>query len=309
VFNRPRPALGVSSSGARRRRRWLGLSVLATGVAAVVLATPALATARVENWTGTSTSFHAATRLTQLPVLATPATTDGKALRLQLPARPNAGPNQGVGIASNLNYRYGTFGSRMRSADCSGQDHPGVVSGTFTYSSDHSDSNQNGIADDDEIDIEFLCGQPEVAYLTIWTDYSETSNNLRNISRAVNLRTGAVLSTCYTVSDGSPCAPLLPGENSPTSVAPIAGFNSAKQFLTYKFDWQPDHVTFYTLDNAGHKNVLWDYRGPKSRIPQKSAAFMQNVWYTPTWNPLNGPSHNQPRATTTAYIDTTFTPS
>ena len=211
-------------------------------------------------------------------------------------------------IASNRLYRYGTFGTRMKTADCTGQDHPGVVTGTFTYSIDHSDANHNGVTDNDEIDIEFLCAQPDVVYLTVWTDYSETSNDLREITRVINLRTGSILSTCYIVSYGSGCQPLLAGENSPARIAPIPGFSSVARFHRYWFDWQPDHVTFHATDEAGRAAVLWDYRGPRSRIPGKPSSFMQNVTYTRAWDPLTGPSHNQPTADTSAYLDASFLP-
>jgi hypothetical protein len=268
-----------------------------------------LDTAGVENWAAPSLRYHAVTPVTKMPVLPDAGAIDGMALKLQLDAYPESGPHGGAVIASNSLYRYGNFGTRMKTADCTGQDHPGVITGTFAYSYDHADANHNGVTDNDEIDIEFLCGQPDVVYLSIWTDYSETSNDLREITRAINLRTGEVLSNCYIVADGSGCQPPLEGENSPASVPAIAGFNSATQFHTYSFNWQPDDVTFYATDDAGQRIVLWDYRGPASRIPGNPAFFMQNVQYTRTWNPLNGPSHNQPTADTSAYIDSTFVPS
>jgi Glycosyl hydrolases family 16 len=270
---------------------------------------PPMSRAGVENWTGPSTTFHPFTTSTGMTIVQTPGAIDGKALKLQLNAYPEAGAGGGAVITSNTLYRYGSFGTRMRTADCSGQDHPGVVTGTFTYAPGHSDANDNGVSDNDEIDIEFLCAQPDVVYLSIWTDYSETGNSLRKISRAINLRTGKVLSTCYLVAYGSACLPILPGENSPTGVPPIPGFNSATQFATYSFDWQPDHVTFNAYDGSGRKLLLWDYRGPRSRIPGQPSSLMQNVTHTKTWDPLNGPAHNQPTADTSAYIDTTFAPS
>lgn len=293
-----------------RRRPWLVLAALAAVLAAVFTAAPALAAGTVvESWTRASPIFHPANSNGRLLVVKSAGTVDGSALRMTLNAYSNAGPNQGVAIATNTSsYRYGTFGTRMRTADCTGQDHPGVVTGTFTYSTDHADANKNAIPDNDEVDLEFLCGQPEVVWMTLWTDYSETSDNQRSITRAVNLRTGQVLSTCYLISYAQPCQPTLAAETGPATVTPVPGFNSAKQFYTYMFDWQPDHVTFYAVDGLGRRNVLWDYRGPASRIPRKPAMFMQNVWHTATWNPLNGPAHNVTTADTSAYLDTTYLP-
>jgi beta-glucanase (GH16 family) len=293
------------------RRLALVLSVVASVLVMLAVGAPAAlaATTTTVSWGTLSPLFRRSTALNHVTVAKTPGTVDGTALKLQLDALPGSGPNLGVGIVSSRStYRYGVFGSRLKTADCTGQDHAGVVTATFAYSLDHLDANHNGIPDNDEIDIEFLCGQPNVVYLTLWTDYSETSDNLASYTRAIDLQTGKVLMNCYLIAYSKPCQLQLPGENSPAAVPPIPGFNSAKQFFTFMFDWEPDHVTFYDTDNAGHKTVLWDYRGPKSRIPQKPSVFMQNVWWTRGWNPLNGPSHNQPTANTTAYVDATYLP-
>jgi beta-glucanase (GH16 family) len=332
IADRPALMLRIAGRSRIRRRALPALAVatallLATGMTATAATaipakttktTPAKITPAkprtpvrstgVENWTAPSSIFQGGNPHTQLTVVRTPGALDGSALRLQLKARPDPGPSGGSLISSSKLYQYGSFGTRMKTADCTGQDHPGVVTGTFTYAGDHSDANHNGVSDNDEIDIEVLCGQPDVVYLSIWTDYSETVDAIREITRAVDLRTGRVLSTCYLVSYSTGCGPILAGENSPAGIAPIPGFNSATQFHSYSFDWQPDHVTFRAGDNAGTAVVLWDYRGPRSRIPSKPSSMMQNVTYTPTWNPLNGPSHNQPTVNTSAYIDSTFAP-
>jgi beta-glucanase (GH16 family) len=105
-----------------------------------------------------------------------------------------------------------------------------------------------------------------------------------------------------------PCQPLLAGENSPAVVPAVPGFNSATRFRTYSFDWQPNRVTFHATDDAGRRILLWDYRGPASRIPQKPALFMQNVWHTRHWSPLDGPAVNQPTADVAAYLDSSILP-
>jgi hypothetical protein len=274
-----------------------------------VLVVPPQVLSVLEPWTGQSQLMSQTTGTAPAVSVAVPGAEDGQALRLNLAARPGPGPRQGVTMASLYpSYRYGTYGSRMRSADCTGQDHPGIVTGTFVYSMDHSDANRNGLADNDEIDIEFLCGQPEVIWMSLWTDYDEARDVPRKISRAVNLRTGKVLTTCYSSSWTGPCAALLPGENTPATVTAVPAFNSANRFRSYTFDWQPNRVTFQTVDDLGRKIVLWDYRGPASRIPQKPGTFMQNVWHTRNWDPFNGPAHNQPTADTAAYLDSSVLP-
>jgi hypothetical protein len=276
---------------------------------AAVPASRAVATTALETWAGPTGLLTQTTGATPVASVAVPGAEDGRALRLQLQARPASGPRQGVTMASrNPAYRYGTYGSRLRSADCRGQNRPGVVTGTFVYAMDHSDANGNGLDDNDEIDIEFLCAQPEVIYLTLWTDYDEATDTPRSITRAINLRTGKVLSTCYRLSWTSACPRPLPGENSPTTVTAIPGYNSATRFRTYTFDWQADRVAFHATDDAGRRILLWDYRGPRARIPQRPATFMQNVWHTRNWDPFSGPAHNQPTAPTSAYLDSTILP-
>jgi beta-glucanase (GH16 family) len=284
----------------------------ATPVRAGTTISPALTAIRTnptstENWAGVSTAFHANTPRTQLVVVPSSEALDGSALDLRLDAYPAAGPRGGPVISSNRLYRYGRFATRMRTADCTGLDHPGVVTGAFTYGADHSDANHNGITDNAELDIEVLCAQPDVVYLSIWTDYSETANRLAEITRAINLRTGEVLSNCYILSYGSGCQPALAGENNPAALPARPGFNAATQFHTYTIDWQPDHVSF-TLDAGSGPSELWNYRGPRSRIPGNPSWFMQNVSYTKVWDPLNGPAHNQPTRAVSALVDSTFTP-
>jgi beta-glucanase (GH16 family) len=291
----------------------IGAGLLATtGTAPAAAATVIIAGAHrttTENWAAPSTTFHAATGPTRLTIVPTDDTPDGSALQLQLGARPDPGAAGAAVIASNRLYRYGRFATRMKTADCSGQDHPGVVTGAFSYGADTSDANHNGITDNAELDVEFLCAQPEVVYLSVWTDYSETANRLAEITRVINLRTGAVLKNCYITSYNTACRPALSGENSPASVAAVPGFNSATQFHTYTIDWQPDQVRF-SLDNdgTGGSTELWNYRGPRSRIPANPSWFIQSVAYTKVWDPLNGPSHNQPTLAVAAIIDSTSTP-
>lgn len=325
---RPRP--GAARSAPRRRRRWAALTLLTAGfvgalaapvfassgmAAAPALASPALAapplagSVVVENWRGYSGPFHKTHDLNRIIAVSARGANDGKALKLQLDAYPGIGPSKGVEIASNyMAYQYGTFGTRMRTANCAGPDRLGVVTGVLTYSPDHSDANGNGLPDNDEIDFEVLCGQPEVVWMSLWTDYDELTDTPRKISRAVNLRTGEVIYNCYLLTWLGSCEPLVAGENDPAAVTPVPGFDAAKQFHSYTFEWQPNRVRFHATDVNGKRLLLWDYQGPTSRIPQKTSMFLQNVWHTATWDPFNGPARNQPTAHTAAYIDSTTVP-
>ena len=250
---------------------------------------------RTEAWSAPTSRFHTTSDYyTAMTVVPAAGAADGEALRLTLPADPEPGAAGSAVIASNDEFRYGSFGTRMRTADCTGQDHPGVITGTFTYSS--------------EIDIEFLCAQPNVVYHSIWTDYAQVGNAFREITRAVDLGTGKVLENCYLEAYGQACGPALAGEDSPASVPASPTFDSATRFHTYAFDWEPDHVTFTADDGAGRTEVLWDYRGPKDRIPSLPSALYQNVTYTAHWDPLDGVAHNRPAVPESADIDSTFTP-
>ncbi|WP_329214054.1 glycoside hydrolase family 16 protein [Streptomyces sp. NBC_01485] len=272
----------------------------------------AVAAPVTEQWTGSSPLFSqtgAPGGTTQ--IVSASGASDGRALQLRLNARPGTSPGNGVEISSNADtYRYGTYGTRIKTADCTGLGRVGVVTGTFTYSNDHSDSNGNGLPDNDEIDVEVLCAQPNVVWLTLWTDYDpdDPDGAVRKISRAIDMRSGQVLYNCYNVQLGGDCEPAQPGEYSPAGVTPNPGFNSATKFHTFMFDWQPNSVSFWTYDDNGNKNVLWDYRGPSSRIPKKPGAFMQNVWHTPDWDPLDGPAREQPQTAVSAFIDSTTLP-
>ncbi|GAA2258088.1 hypothetical protein GCM10010368_25980 [Streptomyces roseiscleroticus] len=277
--------------------------------ATALCVSPALAAPTTEEWAGTSPYFHISNAAGgTAAVTSVDGANDGRAMELRLNGRPAAGPGGGVEIASNTTYQYGTFGTRIKTADCSGQGRVGVVTGTFTYSTDHSDANGNGLPDNDEIDIEVLCAQPNVLWLTIYTDYDDATGRTRKISRAIDMPTGKVLYNCFTTQLGGECEPLLPNENTPASVTPVPNFNSSKQFHTFMFDWQPNSVTFWTEGANGEKNVLWDYRGPSDRIPKKPSLFLQNVWHTDAWDPLDGPAHAQPQSNVSAFVDSTTLP-
>lgn len=292
-----------------RRLRWL-TAFAAAAAAGLLVVDSAVAAPVTEHWTGDSPYFSQTSASGgSAGVVSMSGPGDGRALRLTLDARPGAGPGNGVEIASNDDtYRYGTYGTRIRTADCTGLGRVGVVTGTFTYSTDHGDDNGNGLPDNHEIDIEVLCAQPHVVWLTIWTDYDGRTGAVRKISRAIDMRSGKVLHNCYMHVLGGACQPEQPGENSPASVTPVPRFDSSTQFRTFMFDWQPDSVTFWSYDDSGRRNVLWEYRGPSSRIPDKPSLFMQNVWHTDAWDPLDGPAHAQPQAAVSAYVDSTTLP-
>ncbi|MBM7844813.1 cellulose binding domain-containing protein [Herpetosiphon giganteus] len=236
---------------------------------------------------------------------------DGKILRLSIGANQGAYPGQGSNLVSRQMYHYGTYEGRMKTANCASDE--GVINGFFTYFNDGSDSNGNGLPDNSEIDIEWLCAEPQSILITIWTDYNDPTAISRRVYRKINVATGTVEYTRYATTFGGSYTDLSnsQGENQPTTVQAIPGYNSATAFYEYGFNWTASNVTLWVVNpNNGQKIVLWDYRGPSARIPQNPAAFMVNLWHHPNWTPeCCTNATNPPRATRSLDVDwLRFTP-
>jgi beta-glucanase (GH16 family) len=258
-----------------------------------------------ENWDTASWSLFEAVEngnSTVHPNIADRDAEDGKALELRLGANPDPTPAGAAEVDSKKTFLYGTFTSRLRAADCSKQPGTGVVTGAFTYFNDGSDKDKDGLPDNSEIDFEFLCSQPNVIYLTIWTDYRASDEVHQRVTRVIDLEAGKVLSTCYTENFGD-CQALSGAEASPSTVPAVPGYSSSTAYHDYSFTWTSTRVTFWT-EKDGKKVILWDYRGPRDRIPQRSAHYLLNVWHTTTWPTLDDPgSVKPPTSTVSAYVD------
>lgn len=258
------------------------------GFTIVTLGAPQLADRFSENWDGPSSAHFSVRTPAGARVLfniAQPSNGDGRVLQLELPANPISGPGGGPEIQTRSRCLYGHFSTRLKTADSASQPKAGVVTGYFTYFNDGKDYNNNGLPDNSEIDFEWLAAQPEVVYMTLWTDYRDRDAAQRRVGRAVNLRTGQILYTCYFEGFGQ-CQPLSGAEAEPTAIAGMPGYNSAAGLYDYGFDWAPTGVTWWMTDpGTGRRLVLWDYRGPAARIPSVPAYFMTNVWYTSGWYP------------------------
>ncbi len=261
-----------------------------------------------ENWDGPSSAYFSTRVPTGARVLFNipQAAADERALQLELPANPKAGPAGGPEIATRSLCLYGHFSTRLKTADSSSQPKAGVVTGYFTYFNDGKDYNNNGLPDNSEIDFEWLGAQPEVIYMTLWTDYRDADAAQRRVGRAVNLRTGQILYTCYFEAFGQ-CQPLTGSEAEPTTIAALPDYNSAAGFYEYGFDWTPGQVTWWITDpDSRRRRVLWDYRGPAARIPSVPAYYLTNVWYTPGWYPDGMPeSIERPASPFSMFVDWT----
>lgn len=230
---------------------------------------------------------------------------DGKSLELRLAAGSHPGPGGGPEIETNKQIGYGTYATRLKTADCSGQPNAGVVTGYFVYFNDGSDANGNGLPDNVEIDFEWLCAEPQTIYLTMWTDYRDSDEAHKRVGRAINLQSGEILYSCYFESFGA-CQPLSGIENQPTTLAARPAYASDSAYYVYGFDWSADRVTWWMKDpTSGQRIVLWDYQG-STRIPPAPAYYMTNVWHTAGWTPPGNPAATeQPTAPVSIWVDWT----
>lgn len=200
--------------------------------------------------------------------------TDNAVASLKFPGNPSlgsgdaAGPGSATEIALRDEFLYGTFETRVRFSSCG----PGeeVVDGIFTYFKDGSDWNGNGIADNSEIDIEFLCGTPHLLWLTVYTDFETfESGRLRKLSKMIDMRTGK-----YTVLVDWPPTVIEQGTIPGLSIPGFPG----QDFYTVGFDWREGHVKYYMRHN-GAKIALFDITDP-SRVPHRAAEFLMNIWHS-----------------------------
>lgn len=206
-------------------------------------------------------------------IISDAAADDGSALQLKLPGNAGLGPNDnaGPGFASEVIVKgpqlYGTYETRVRLSSCSAAEE--VVDGIFTYFNDGSDQNGNGITDNSEIDIEYLCGTPSILWLTVYTDFSDFApGKLRKLSRKVDMRTGRY----ETYVDWPPTT------SEQGTIAGLAMPNfPGNDWYTLGFDWRADRVSYYVLVN-GTKLELFRITDA-SRIPRRTSSFLMNIWH------------------------------
>lgn len=165
-------------------------------------------------------------------------------------------------------FLYGTYETRFRAAKCATPDE-GVVTGIFTYLSDGKDLNKNGIEDNSEIDIEVLCAEPTVLYLTIWTDYQDS--NFIKTTRKIDLKTGTVSQT----PEGKESSYGLKSVTPLTYNFPTIDLTS--EFIQIGFIWKADSVEYYLVRDS-KTYALWKFEKP-TLIPQRAAYFLMNLWH------------------------------
>ncbi|GAB6899454.1 hypothetical protein JCM9957A_25440 [Kineosporia succinea] len=269
---------------------------------------------KTENWTSTVSELYtnyARGGSTVKGGVSDPGATDGKALNLTIPAGAGASPSNAAEVASKQEFTYGSFTSRVKTADCSAAPNTGAVTGIFTYGNDGTDQDGDGLTDNSEIDIEVLCARPDVLNLTIYTDYEASTEKSQRVSRIVDLKAGKVISTCYYTDFSGECKEVLSGgQASPATVPVVKDFDSSKSYNDYTIDWAEDGVSFKLKTTDGQEISLWDYQGPAERIPNRPASFLVNFWHTNSWPAEGRPNSIQaPTTPLTVAVDSIVTQS
>ncbi|WP_285593914.1 glycoside hydrolase family 16 protein [Kineosporia sp. NBRC 101731] len=269
-------------------------------------------TKKTENWTANVSELYTKYERGGSTVkggVSDSGATDGKAVNLTIPAGAGSSPGNAAELASKEQFTYGSFSSRVKTADCSAQPNTGAVTGIFTYGNDGTDKDGDGLTDNSEIDIEVLCARPDVLNLTIYTDYEDSTAKSQRVSRIVDLAAGKVISTCYYTDFSGECKEVLSGtQASPATVPAISGFDSSKSYNDYKIDWTAGGVTFTITDSSGKGITLWDYKGPAERIPSRPASYLVNFWHTSDWAAEGRPKSVQsPTSPLTVAVDSSVT--
>jgi hypothetical protein len=230
--------------------------------------------------------------------VADPDADDGVAARLRFPGLPALGtadrviPEFASELATDERFGFGTYRMRVALASCA----PGeeVVNGLFTYFNDGADHDGDGIADNSEIDVEILCGTPDVVFLSVWTDYDGVTGAFRKQTRAIDLATGERWDSPSDHEYGLVPAGTDPELQLPTLLDPGA-------FVELGFEWAVDRVRYFaTVD--GEERTLWEL-ADASHVPTLPAAVMFNVWHPGEhWFGDGGPP-DYPAADATLRVD------
>ena len=193
-------------------------------------------------------------------------------VKMMLPAglsKPGPGGSSQLESFSKA-FHYGTYAARFKPGSCASTQE-GVVSAFFTYYNDGKDYNGNGMVDNSEIDIEILCAEPTVVYLTLWTDYSD-DENFRKTTRKINFATGEIKQTTLGQEGQWGLNTKLK-----SSSLLLPGLNLFSNYRLLGFTWTASSVRFF-LNHQGKEIELWNYKNSKN-IPQHPAYMMFNVWH------------------------------
>jgi hypothetical protein len=202
---------------------------------------------------------------------------DNSVAALLFPGNPGLGvyDHTSPGFATEIVYpeRFpsGKFETRVRFGSCT-EGAEEVVNGIFTYFNDGSDQDGDGLPDNSEIDIEQLCGTPEILWLTVYTDYRDfVAGGLKKRTRMVDMRTGSYLDFIDF--------PPVEGERGTLQGIAIPDFPQNDTFYTVGFEWRADSVRYYIRLNGEEKDLF--LLDEPDTVPQRPAQYLMNIWHAP----------------------------
>jgi hypothetical protein len=234
--------------------------------------------------------------------VADPGASDHEVAELRFPGMPGlaatdrVGPSFATEIPSTGLFHFGTYRSSLAVPSCpADQD---AVSAMFVFFNDGTDANHNGIVDNDEIDVQFLCSAPSTIYLTLWTDYEENEAGVPQrfikLRRIVDFATGDIYDSVSDTTDD-----YAKTGSDPTFARP--GFPAASAFYEMGFDWHASSVRFFIVVD-GTEMTLWTVTDP-THIPQSTVSMLYNVWHpSEHWPPRSGPA-NYPAEDVVLHVD------
>ncbi|HMA94394.1 MAG TPA: hypothetical protein VKP30_17000 [Polyangiaceae bacterium] len=214
------------------------------------------------------------------------AARDGKVVSLTFPgdasksAADAVGPAYVTQLETLGQFAFGTLRTRVKFGACGPNEE--TIQSILGYFSDGSDSDQDGLTDDIEIDLQIACSSPGFVYLTVFTDYDQTagSERFRKLSHIVDFATGTEYDSLADNSDE-----FVPTGVRPSLVRP--GLVNANSYYELGFTWQSDAVRFFLVDGA-EELTLWNLNDA-AHVPQHPIHLMYNLWHPDShWFPVTG---------------------
>jgi hypothetical protein len=206
---------------------------------------------------------------------------DPSTAELRFPGHPEYAATDAVGpngsltqIESPQRFGFGTYRTRVQFGNCKSTEE--TVNAALGYFRDGSDTNQNGITDDLEIDFQVLCGTPQNLYLTVFTDY-DSDTQFRQLSHVIDFSTGNSYDTPSAEQSGFTLTSTDPAFLYP-------GLFAADAFYEVGFEWHSSSLRFFMMLN-GTEQTLWTL-SDATHIPQQPVSFLYNLWHPAThWFP------------------------
>lgn len=211
---------------------------------------------------------------------------DGHWAELRFPGHPEYGAMQQVGagfvtqLATRDRFHFGTYRTQLGFGACDAGEE--TVMAFLGFFNDGQDHDGDGIVDDLEIDVQAACSAPRYLYLTVFTDYEETTQapRFRKLSRVIDFESGDTFDTLTADSDQYGSA-----RNEPLLLAP--GLLAPGALYELGFEWHADSLRFFMRLGDAERD-LWELTGV-DRVPQLPVQVMYNLWHPDThWFPLEG---------------------